>query len=234
MPKAFDRWRVLPHGTIQELTENLWCVDGSVPNMTLNRLMVVVRLGDGRLLIHNPIALEGEPMRRIEAWGEVSLLVVPNGFHRLDAAAFKARYPGARVVCPAGSRKKVAEVVAVDMTYDEVREDGGVALEHLDGVRKVEGVLRVRSEDGVSLVLCDAVFNMPHQRGLPGLLLRLMGSSGGPRVTRLMRLLAVKDRRALRAHLERLAETPDLRRVLIMHGEHVNGPEVLREAAVTL
>lgn len=56
----------------------------------------------------------------------------------------------------------------------------------------------------------------------------------GPKVTRMMLLMAVKDRRALRAHLDRLAATPDLTRVLIMHGIHVNGLEVLREAAASL
>ena len=50
----------------------------------------------------------------------------------------------------------------------------------------------------------------------------------------MMLLMAVKDRRALRAHLDRLAATPDLTRVLIMHGIHVNGLEVLREAAASL
>ena len=35
------------------------------------------------------------------------LLVVPGGFHRLDAKIYKARYPQVKVLCPAGARQKV-------------------------------------------------------------------------------------------------------------------------------
>ena len=53
-------------------------------------------------------------MKEIEAFGTPSVLVVPNGFHRLDAKVFKDRYPAMRVYCPAGDRKKVEQVVKVD------------------------------------------------------------------------------------------------------------------------
>ncbi len=43
------------------------------------------------------------------------------------------------------------------------------------------------------------------------------GSTGGPKVTRLFRMLGVKKKLALRAHLERLAETPDLERIVVSH-----------------
>jgi hypothetical protein len=54
--------------------------------------------------------------------------------------------------------------------------------------------------------------------GLDGLLLRLLGSTGGPKVTPLARWIAVRDRRALRDHLLQLAQTPGLVRVIPCHG----------------
>ncbi len=72
---------------------------------------------------------------------------------------------------------------------------------------------------------------------LPGFIFRhITGSTGGPRVTRLYRMMAVKDKPALRAHLERLAETPDLKRILVSHHIAVTDEpaDVLRRVAAAL
>jgi hypothetical protein len=97
--------------------------------------------------------------------------------------------------------------------------------------------MSIRTGSGTTLVFNDAVFNMPHGRGFTGFVFRhITGSTGGPRVTRLFRLMAVKDRAALRAHLERLAETPDLKRLVVSHHQPVvdQPAETLRRVAATL
>ena len=40
----------------------------------------------------------------IEALGPITAIVVPNEFHRLDAPAYAARYPAAKVYAPRGGR----------------------------------------------------------------------------------------------------------------------------------
>ena len=95
----------------------------------------------------------------------------------------------------------------------------------------------VRSPDGLTLVLNDAVFNMPHVPGFTGWILRnLTRSTGGPRVSRVSKLFMVKDRAAFRAHLLRLADTPALRRVIVSHHQMVvdDPAGALRAAASTL
>jgi hypothetical protein len=237
MSKRARGWKVLPHGPVTELAENLWTVEGSLDDMPLRRVMTVAQRGDGSLVVHNPIALEAAAMTAIEDKGTIAALVVPNGWHRLDARAFKERYPSAKVVCPAGARKRVGAEVPVDATYQEWPADRAVALEPLDGV-SVEGVLRVRSLDGTTLVFNDIVFNQPRLPGVFGFVYHhVVRSSGGPKVPLVAKLLMVQDRRALRAHLERLAETPDLRRVVVMHGVSPAPGEAasfLREVAATL
>lgn len=235
--KAYTTWKVLPHDPIEKLADNLWRVVGSIEGMPLRRVMTLVKRTDGSVLVHNAIALGADAMREIDAWGPVKWLVVPNGYHRLDARVFKDRYPAACVICPAGSRAKVEEVVPVDQTYDELVPDESLHAVTLDGTARQEGVLLVRSQDGVTVVLNDAVFNFPHGKGLTGFIFRhVTQSSGGPRVPRLIRWLVVKDRRAFRAHLERLAETPDLRRVIVSHEDviDVNPGGALRQAAATV
>jgi hypothetical protein len=187
-------------------------------------------------VVHNGVALDAASMLAIEAWGTPAFLLVPNAWHRLDAPAYKARYPALRVLCPEGARKAVSEVVAVDGTYEDFPSDPAILVSYLEGVKRREGFLEVRSRDGVSLVFNDVIFNQPHLPGLNGLVMRLLGSTGGPRVTRIGKLFLVKDRAALRAHMERLAALPDLKRVVIMHGASAGegAAELLQKAAATL
>jgi hypothetical protein len=230
-------WPVLPHGSLEKLAENLWRVQGDMSGAPIKRVMAIARTGDGRLALHSAIALDEKTMREVEALGEPAVLLVPNAFHRIDAPRFARRYPKMRILCPHGSRAKIAERVRVDGTYEEGLGDDTVRLEHLDGVGDLEGVVRVRSDDGTTLVFNDIVFNMPHAAGLGGLALRLLGSSGGPRLTSVARTFLVKDRRALRARLIALANgTPDLRRIVVSHHETivVEPAEVLRQVATTL
>lgn len=224
----------LPHGPLEALDDDLWHVEGDLPDMPLKRHMVVARRPDGTLVVHNGILLRD--MGELDALGRVAWIVVPNGWHRLDAAAYKARYPAAKVVCPPGARKKVEQKVAVDAVYEEFPPELDVRFETLEGERGAEGVMVVARPGGVTLVFNDTVFNQPHLPGLFGFVYRLMGSSGGPKVPATTRLFSVKDRNALRAHLERLAVTPHLRRVVPGHGTLVTEyPEAfLRAVAATL
>lgn len=232
-------WRVLPHDPIRTLSANVLHVQGDIEpgGPPLKRVMVVVRLGDGRLLVHNAMALDEPAMAQLDAFGPVAFVVVPNHWHRLDALRFAERYPDAKVLCPPGSRKKVEQVCRVDGTYDDFPADERVRFEVLDGLGGVEGAMIVSDDDGVTLVLTDAIFNMAHHAGLAGFILRYVtGSSGGPRISRLIRIFAVKDKRAFRAHLERLAALPRLRRVIVAHHEMLEDEpaRVLREVAATL
>jgi hypothetical protein len=222
MPAAHERWRVLPHDPIEHLADNLWRVEGDLEGPPVRRTMFVARLRDGRLVIHNAMALAEPDMQAIEAWGTPSVLVVPNSWHRLDARVFKERYPGLQVVCPEAARRKVEEVVPVDGAFGafDLGTDE-VALRHLPGVKHEEGVMEVRSSDGLSLLFNDLISNNPRQKGLTGLAYQVMAGAGRLRHHRLVALLIVRDRQALRDELMRLAALPDLRRVLVAHGAPV-------------
>jgi hypothetical protein len=237
MAKAHASWTILPHGPIEKLSENLWRVEGALANMPLRRVMTLARRTDGGLVVHNAIALGDAEIAEIDAWGEVTAILVPNGYHRLDAPSFEERYPNARVYAPSGARKKVEEVVPVDGTYADFPSDAAVSLSEIDGTAGGEGVMKVASKDGVTLVFNDAIFNMPHLNGAQGFVMRhITQSSGGPRVTRVARFFLVKDKAAFRAALAALADTPDLVRVIVSHHEMITSQprEALLAAAQTL
>lgn len=235
MPDA--AWKVLPHRPIEKLEENLWRVEGDLPGMPIKRVMTVAKRGDGRLVVHNAMALDEPSMKELEAFGEPAFLVVPNGWHRMDAPAFKERYPKIAVHCPRGSQKKVEQVVTVDGDYDAYPQDADVRLEPLAGVGDAEGIMTVKSSSGATLVLNDAIFNMPHAPGFQGFVFKhLTASSGGPKVSRLARFFMVKDKAAFRSELERLAATPGLVRAIVSHHETIAGDvgATLRAVAASL
>lgn len=239
MAKADATWKVFDHSPILALADNLWWVSGSLPSMSLRRTMTVIRLHDGRLVVHNPIAMDDASMARLDAWGSVDLVVVPNAYHRLDSARFKARYPNARFAAPSGSKKKIEEVVAIDLTFDQYQDgDTSLRFESLDGVADREGALVVESNDGVSIILNDAMFNMDKKSDFMGnLVTTVLGSAPGPRVSRLAKLALVADRKALRAKFEGFAQIPHLQRVIVAHEKIAVGDAAsasLRKAATFL
>jgi hypothetical protein len=232
------RWKVLPHGTLEKLAENLWWTWGALPGMSLKRSMVVARRADGRIVVHNAIALDDAGMRDLAAIGEPAFVIVPNAGHRLDAPAYRTRFPAARFLGPRGGRAGIEKVVALDGTYEDFPEDGDVRLEPIAGVADAEGAMIVRSKDGVTIVLNDVVFNMDRKRDPLGFVFTtLLGSAPGPRVSRLVKLLFVKDKAALRRDLERLAATPELVRLVVAHEKVTHGADAaaaLRKAATYL
>lgn len=215
---TFTTWTVLPHEPIQILAENLWSVEGTMPRGNKRR-MVIARLLDGRLIIHNAIALDPPEMAELEAFGEVAALVVPNGFHRQDARIWKDRYPRAKVYAPGRTIPKVSQVVPVDGHYADIPRDKTFEALHLDGMKENEGVFVVQSADGKSLVFNDTILNMPKSSGAKAL---AMAPTGVPSVPRFMRWLMLKDKHALKAQLHAFSAPSDLQRIIVGHGANIH------------
>lgn len=212
---VFTTWTVLPHKPIEKLAPNLWRVSGTLGKV--QRQMVLARMADGRVFVHNAIALDDAEMAELEAWGEPSILFVPNGYHRQDAAIWKQRYPKATVVAPPGSRKRVEKVVHVDLVSDAMPGDDTVRLVPLAGM-PAESLLEVKTDSGTTLVFCDAILNMP-KLGLP--MSVFLGPTGMVSCPRASRMFFLKDKRAFARQLDELANKPGLERVLFAHGKGV-------------
>jgi hypothetical protein len=217
-------WKVSPYEPVRKLEDNVWLVQALIPDMPmpLKRTMTLFRLSDGRVVIHSAIALHEPDMQMIEAWGEPAILVVPNGYHRIDAPRYKMRYPKLRVFCPAPAHKKVSERVEVDGHFDTFPKDPALEVRDVEGTRGIEGVFIAHSgpgRDRTTLVFNDMFFNQPHMGGFSGTLYRWLGQSGSAQVPGIARLMFVKDKKALRAQLEALADLPGLVRIVPGHGE---------------
>jgi hypothetical protein len=218
MAKCFTEWTVLPHDPIEKVADNLWRVSGLMNDGKLQRQMVLARMKDGGVIVHNAIALDEASMKEIDAWGKPTVLFVPNAFHRQDAAIWKKRYPDIQVVAPAGGRKRIEKVVPIDATIEEAKGDDTARLKPLAGAPGV-GVLEVRSGGDLTAVFCDAILNMKRQKGFMGFLLAPTGVVAVPRVARMM---IVKDKRAFARQIGELADAPGLKRIMFAHGKPVD------------
>jgi hypothetical protein len=216
------------------LADGLWHVDATLDVLPIGRRMVITRMGDGSLAVHSAVCCNAETMTAIDALGPVRWIIVPSGYHRMDAPAWKARFPEAKVVAMPASQRRVGQVVEVDGDYDALPA-GAVSWQALDGVLG-EGVLLHRAPDGaVSAIFNDAFMNLPDRLpGWRGFFVRAIGSTGGPKVTSTAKWFIVKDRPAFADHLRGLADTPGLARVIPGHGGILTGeaaPAGLRRAA---
>jgi hypothetical protein len=226
--------KILPHGEFEELAPGLWSLTGSLP-MPLRRNMIVYRMADGALLLHSVIALDEAGMAKLEALGRPSIMIVPAVGHRMDAPFFKARYPNLRVIAPAAIRSKVEDVIKVDGTCEELLPALGIGLHPMLGFKQGEIGYELPIEGGRALVLCDALANPDHPKGVGGQLVRVIlgGIKTRLGVPRIIRMMFLSEKAAAREAIARLASIKNLSVISVAHGRPVRGDcaQALREAA---
>jgi len=91
-----------PVGTLKSVGEAIWIADGPLVrfhylgmHLPFTTRMTLVRLRDGALWVHSPIALTPGLQREVEAVGPVRHLIAPNTFHYAFLTAWLTAYPGA-------------------------------------------------------------------------------------------------------------------------------------------
>lgn len=210
-------WTVLPHDPIEAVDPRVWRVEG-VLESGLRRTQTLVRLDDGRIIVHNAIALREEEMAKIDAWGEVAAIVVPNAFHRMDCRILQERYPKARVYAPRAAVAAVGKATEVHGTLDEVPTDGNVRISHLPGLKEWEGVIEVRGDRGPVAVFNDALTNVEKA---PFFIDLFVGPTGQVSIPRFARWLYNNDKKALREEMTRIAR--ESARVIPGHGADLTG-----------
>lgn len=200
--------------------------------LALGGRCTVVRLPDGGLWVHSPVRWEAGVREAVEALGPVRFLVAPNLMHHLSVGAWAEAFPEARVLAPAGLRRKRPEL-RIDAELGEAPEPGYASVFEQTPLRGVPAVdeFAFLHRPSRTLLLTDMAFNIRQSPSWPTrTYLRLSGAYGRLAVTWLEKVL-VKDRAALRASLERVLAW-DFERVVVCHGEVLErgGREALREA----
>ncbi|WP_338863419.1 DUF4336 domain-containing protein [Myxococcus stipitatus] len=191
--------------------------------------MTVIRLPEGGLWVHSPVACSPEARAAVDELGPVRFLVAPNLMHHLRVGDWAAAYPEAKVVAPAGLRRKRPDLrVDVELGSGPVAE--GIEQVEVRGMPMLDEFVFFHRPSG-TVLLTDMAFNI-HRTGswLTKMYLKLNGAWQRLSPTFITKMV-IKDRAAVRASLDQVLAW-DVKRVLVCHGDAVEqgAHEALREA----
>jgi len=219
---------------LRQLADDLWVFDHplKLSGAEFGTRTTVVRLGDGGLFVHSPGPVATTPTAELEALGPVRCLVAPNKLHYFFVAENLAAFPDAELYLAPGLQQKRAELPAGHELGDEPAAlwEADLAQVRTRGSTFMEEVVFFHAASR-TLLLTDLAFNFGRPKGLATRI--VLGMTGaiehfGP--SRLARL-TMRDRKAMRASIDRILEW-DFDRVSLTHGDVLEsgGREALRGA----
>ena len=217
---------------LRQLAPDLWVAERRQRfyGLEVGTRMTVMRLTDGSLLLHSPVALNPALRRELDALGPVRFAVAPNRVHHLHAGEVAAAYPGAQLWVGPGLERKRPDLVYVSVLDDDAPAPwkGQVDQVFFRG-RPYENEVVFCHRASRTLILCDLAFNFGPRSALPTRVLMWLLRSYGEFGPSKLDPLLIRDRAAARQSLERILGW-DFDRVIIAHGDVLEsgGHEALR------
>jgi hypothetical protein len=95
---------------LQQVNDAIWVADGPIVRffgMPYPTRMTLIRLTDGSLFVHSPIALDEPLGAAVAALGPPRYLIAPNRLHHLFVTDWVLRFPTARVYAAPGLEAKL-------------------------------------------------------------------------------------------------------------------------------
>jgi hypothetical protein len=214
---------------LERLDEGLYAVHAPhrFYGLHLGTRMTVLRLADGSVWLHSPIALEPMLKAEIDALGEVAHIVCPNLYHHSYARPWAEAYPKARVHGPAGLAGKRPDL-RIDAELGPVAwGDDLVPLKIAGSMLRETVFLHPRTQTLISSDLTENFDTSPHWP--TRMYLKASGIHGRVGWSRALRLLYTNRKRA-RASIDQLLEHR-FERVVLAHGQILasGGHEAVRE-----
>lgn len=213
--------------------DNLWSVTApqSFFGLQLGTRMTVVRLANGGVLIHSPVALQPALRAEVDAIGPVRHIMAPNLGHHLYAGEWADAYPDALVHAAKGLEKRRKDLRIDHALRGSLHEEWRDDLEavYLAGTMLGETVFLHRPSR--SLIVADAIENIDTSPHWPTrAYLKLGGIHGRPGVSRGLRPM-YRDRPASRRAVDEIL-TLDFDRIVLAHHEIIetDGVDIFRDA----
>jgi hypothetical protein len=126
--------------------------------------MTVVRLGNGDLFIHSPIAFESTLADRLQAMGKVRHLVSPNQFHYAHIGEWSRAFPGAIAWASPRARKRAGSR-GIDVRFDrdigiEPPEEWRAEIDQAAVPGGIFGEIVFLHKESKTLILADTIINL--------------------------------------------------------------------------
>ena len=182
--------------------------------------MTIIRLEDGNLFVHSPIALSKTIKGSIDVIGKPKFIIAPNTMHHLFLKQFYYQYSDTEFYIVPGLRKKLLDLSfakdLVDKTDYPLSKE--IKQHNVMGIPKLEEVvfLHPRSK---TLVLTDLAFYITSENHLvTRLFFRLNGvyDKFGP--SRIFKHLILKNKSEFKRSLDYIL-TWDFESIIISHGK---------------
>ena len=206
---------------MRQLAEDLWVVERPLRfvGVALGARMTVVRLRDGGLFLHSPVALDDDLRLALLALGPPRHAVAPTRFHHRFIGEYQRAFPEVRLYAAPGLAEKRPDLCFDAELSDAAPETawaGQIDQALFAGLPAVNEVVFCHRASR-SLLTCDLAFNLGPEAPLATrLALRLVGGHGRFGPTLVERWL-VRDRAAARSSLAQILAW-DFDRVVVSHG----------------
>jgi hypothetical protein len=204
---------------MQQLAENLWTLafPKKLLGLEIGRVVTVIRLRDGRLLIHSTAPFTPDDVARIHSLGEPAWMMDVSRFHDSFTRQGRAAFPAISYLVPEGF-PKAEQLRASSLDSPPAEWEGEVRVRKIDGMPSVQehAVLHVASS---TLIVADVLFHFGEDaprvtKFVARHVMRLKDLSGMSRMFRGM----IRDRAAFHRSLEEILQW-DFDRVIVGHGE---------------
>ena len=205
---------------MRELDSDLWVTEAPLRflGLEVGARMTVVRLPNGDLFLHSPIALDEALRAEIDALGRVAFLVAPNKLHHLFLGDWVDAYPDADLYLAPGLDAKRKDLSAKGVLGDAPEPGWSEVLDQvaLQGFSFANEVVFFHRPSR-TVILTDIAFNVgPESATLTRAFFKMNGVYEKLSPTVLEKIL-IRDRAAFRIGLERILEWP-FERVIVSHG----------------
>jgi len=212
--------------------DNVWCDsrEGTFLGVECGARMTVLRLGDGGLFVHSPVALDDATRRAIGELGPVRAVVAPSIFHHLHVGDWMRDYPDATfAACPGLECKRP------DLAFDSVLGDAphsawAADVEQVYFSARRENEVVFFHEKSRTMICADALLNLSTHRALSTRVVAKLMRNDAPGTGWGERFM-IRNRTVARRQADRILEW-DFERAVLAHGEPVDrdGKAVFRHA----
>jgi hypothetical protein len=206
---------------IEKLSDKLFIVNDVNTKSPIGRRMTIIVLPDNTLCLHSPILVTGLDKENVDKLGNVSIILVPNGWHTKDTEAVSNQYPSATVFFPKDLKHSLKSKIKKQAIYEDNWTPS--LTEHLklipiSGLKKPELVFyHIESK---TLIVTDMFFNFESNK-FTGLTKHLMAFNQADRfgTTRLFKWAIVKDKLAFSNSISTMTKTYEIEKIIVSHGD---------------
>jgi hypothetical protein len=228
---------VSARGELTPIDDGLWAAERPFRyyGLNINTRMAVIRLPDGRLVLHSPIRFDAALKAAVDAVGPVAFLVAPNRYHHLALAEWVREFPAATLLAGPGLAKKRPDLPIRAELGDEPYPawNGLIDQRLIRGTPALKEVALLHRPTR-TLILADHLWYfeppMPPTTFLAAILLGAYRKAGG--FPWYLRSQWIKDLPATNDSIRYIVDDWDFDRVVLSHGSVLprEGKDALRRA----